>query len=100
MKLTETTLLRGLTVLFALAALSIALLLNKERSITETTLKTKIDLLQSKVDSLEAVSDELNAELFATVNELGRYQLSLNYLNYQNPKAAQQFEDYLYTKTE
>jgi len=31
---------------------------------------------------------------------LGRYQMTADYLREVNPKAAQQFENYLYTQTE
>lgn len=92
--------LRILAMFLAMAALSLGLLLNKERYITEGSLKSNINSLEHKADSLQELNNKLHSELYATENELSRYQYTLDYLKGVNPLAAAQFEDYLYTKTE
>lgn len=44
--------------------------------------------------------DSLHDENFIKSTELGRYELTLEYLKEVNPKAHKQFETYMYTQTE
>jgi len=44
--------------------------------------------------------DSLSAEIFNLQSMNGRYELSLDHLKEVNPKAAKQFEDFLYKETE
>lgn len=48
---------------------------------------------KEKVDSLEI-------ELFNSKNEIGRYEITLDYFREVNPKEANRFEKYLITETE
>lgn len=52
------------------------------------------------IDSLTKLNDSLQTELFNATNAAGRYELSLQYLEEVNPKAAKQFDTYLRTQTE
>jgi hypothetical protein len=49
--------------------------------------------LQEKIDSLES-------EIFIKSTEIGRYEMTLEWLKETNPKAHQQFDYYLTTQTE
>jgi hypothetical protein len=62
----------------------------------------KINDLKSQVITLKSQSgnDSLLNELFIKQTEVGRYELSLDYLKDINPKAAKQFEDYMLHETE
>jgi uncharacterized protein YlxW (UPF0749 family) len=62
----------------------------------------KINDLKSQVKTLKEQNglDSLQAELFTKQTEVGRYELSLDYLKEINPKAAKQFEDYMTHETE
>lgn len=51
-------------------------------------------------DSLMRLSDSLNSELFVEKCMNGRYELTLDYLQEVNPKAAKEFNDYLSHETE
>lgn len=46
------------------------------------------------------IVDSLNDEIFNLQSMNGRYELSLQYLEEVNPKAAKQFNDYLSHETE
>ena len=46
------------------------------------------------------IVDSLNDEIFNLQSMNGRYELSLQYLEEVNPKAAKQFNDYLTNETE
>lgn len=52
------------------------------------------------IDSLKNVCDSLYAELYPALIELNRYQVTLDLLKAENPKAAAQFEAIMNTKTE
>lgn len=52
-----------------------------------------------KAELLKQV-DSLRDENFIKSTELGRYELTLEYLKEVNPKAHKQFETYMYTQTE
>ena len=55
--------------------------------------KQKAEQLQSKVDSLQS-------ENFILQTQLGRYELTLDYLQEVNPKAALQASNYMNHETE
>jgi len=44
--------------------------------------------------------DSLNSEIFILHTQLGRYELSLDYLNEVNPKAGKQFQEFMEHETE
>lgn len=58
-----------------------------------TKLRANDITYKTKVDSLEL-------ELFNSKNELGRYEITLDYFREANPKEANRFEKYLITETE
>jgi hypothetical protein len=60
----------------------------------------QIQHLSKELDSLSILTDSLRDENFNSSVENGRYELSLDHLKEVNPKAAQQFEDYLEHETE
>lgn len=74
--------------------------------------KTKEELIKCQVDGNyvpggniqqaeeQSVIDSLNTELFNKSTEVGRYEITLEYLKEVNPKAYEQFEKYLQTQTE
>ena len=49
---------------------------------------------------LRALVDSLRDENFIKSTEIGRYEITLDWLKETNPKAHAQFEHYLYTETE
>lgn len=49
---------------------------------------------------MQRIIDSLHDENFTKSTELGRYELTLDWLKEENPKAHKQFENYLYTQTE
>lgn len=52
------------------------------------------------IDSLKNVCDSLYTELYPALIELNRYQITLELLKAENPKAAAEFEMIMNTKTE
>lgn len=60
----------------------------------------KITNLKTAVVNQEKVVDSLQTKLFEIQTINGRYELSLNYLQEVNPKAATQFQSYLSSETE
>ena len=58
-----------------------------------TKLRASDITYKTKVDSLEL-------ELFNSKNELGRYEITLDYFREVNPKEANRFEKYLIIETE
>lgn len=44
--------------------------------------------------------DSLQSEIFNKSTEIGRYEITLEWLKETNPKAYQQFDNYLSTQTE
>lgn len=71
---------------------------NDETSLKEKNLK--IQLLSRQVDSLISIKDSLYDENFVNLTTISRYELTLEYLEDVNPKAAKQFEDFLEHDTE
>ena len=51
-------------------------------------------------DSLMRLTDSLNSELFVEKSMNGRYELTLDYLQDIDPKAAKKFNDYMSHETE
>ena len=60
----------------------------------------KINVAQSKCDSIQHVADSLYWELFPAQIELGRYQVAYEIFAERNPKAASQFGDIISNETE
>lgn len=60
----------------------------------------QIDVLQKELDSVMIVKDSLYEVNFQAQVENGRYELTLNYLESVNPKAADQFKTYMGHETE
>ena len=59
------------------------------------------DILKAQTyDSILALKDSLYYENFNNANIVGRYEVALEMLKEQNPKAAEEFELILSTKTE
>ena len=59
------------------------------------------DILKAQsYDSILALKDSLYYENFNNYTTVGRYEVALEMLKEQNPKAAQEFEMILSTKTE
>jgi accessory colonization factor AcfC len=59
------------------------------------------DILKAQsYDSVLALKDSFYYENFNNENILGRYEVTLEILKEENPKAAEQFEKILSTKTE
>lgn len=55
---------------------------------------------KQQVEVLTQTTDSLAAENFVLKTQLGRYELTLDYLNETNPKAALQFSNYMNHETE
>ena len=60
----------------------------------------KIIELNKQKDSLTHACDSLSDEVFMQSTIVGRYEVTLDYLKSENPKAGQQFENFLNTQTE
>jgi hypothetical protein len=60
----------------------------------------QVDELQFQLDSVTAVKDSLYDVSFEAQVENGRYELTINYLESVNPKAADQFKTYMGHETE
>ncbi len=60
----------------------------------------QVDVLKKELKTVTSVKDSLYNEAFIKHVELGRYELSLDYLQEINPKAALQFVNYMNHETE
>ena len=100
MNISENTFLRGALVVAILAAMSVALILPREKYQIEKNLTEQLRKVTVTKDSLQIENRELHDKNFECETTLGRYQMTADYLREVNPKAAQQFENYLYTQTE
>ncbi len=98
--ISENTFLRGALVVAILAALSVALVLTREKYQIEKNLTEQLRKVTVTKDSLQIENRELHDKNFECETTLGRYQMTADHLREVNPKAAQQFENYLYTQTE
>jgi uncharacterized coiled-coil protein SlyX len=67
---------------------------------TMYTQNTKITELKTAVIKQEKVIDSLQTKVFQTQTLNGQYELTLDHLKDVNPKAAQQFQNYLLSETE
>jgi len=56
--------------------------------------------LRASDKTYKATIDSLDVELFNSKNELGRYEMTLEYFREVNPKEAGRFEKYLMLETE
>lgn len=63
-------------------------------------LKQQVSTLKKEVVTITAQRDSLHDENFIKAVEIGRYELSLNYLQEKNPNAALQFINYMSHETE
>jgi regulator of replication initiation timing len=63
-------------------------------------LKKQVTTLKKEVVTITAQRDSLHDENFIKQIEIGRYELTLNYLETVNPKAALQFVNYMGHETE
>lgn len=63
-------------------------------------LKSEVTALKRTIEKIDSAASTQYDELFFKQNEVGRYELSLEYLKDINPKAAKQFEDYMSHETE
>ena len=100
MNISENTFLRGALVVAILAAMSVALILTREKYQIEKNLTEQLRKATVTKDSLQIENRELHDKNFECETTLGRYEITLDHLKEVNPKAAKQFEDYLYTHTE
>jgi hypothetical protein len=55
---------------------------------------------KQKAEQLQAQVDSLQSENFVLQTQLGRYELTLEYLEKENPKAALQANNYMNHETE
>jgi hypothetical protein len=55
---------------------------------------------KQKAEQLQAQVDSLQSENFVLQTQLGRYELTLDYLQEVNPKAALQANNYMNHETE
>jgi len=100
MNISENTFLRGALVVVILAALTLALVLSREKSEIEKSLTEQLKKITITKDSLEIENRDLHDKNFECETTLGRYEITLDYLKEENPKAHKQFEEFLYSKTE
>jgi hypothetical protein len=62
--------------------------------------QVKVYPIPHNIDSLINIKDSLHNELFIQHTQLGRYELSLEYLYEVNPKAGKQFTEFMEHETE
>jgi hypothetical protein len=72
----------------------------KEELVKCQTDKGQIPGGDIKMGELLERLDSLSQENFIKSNQLGRYEITLDYLKQTNPKAFSQFDKYYYTETE
>jgi hypothetical protein len=76
------------------AAALLFVIYNQNKQLKELKVENgSIELLTNQCDSLKS-------EMFSRDVEVGRYELTLEYLKEVNPKAAKEFEDYMSHNTE
>jgi uncharacterized coiled-coil protein SlyX len=64
------------------------------------TQNTKITELKTAIIKQEKIIDSLQTKVFETQTLNGQYELTLDHLKNVNPKAAQQFQNYILSETE
>lgn len=92
----ENKLLRMANVLIGLGAIVCFILLSNNSSKSDEVVKN----ITIKADSLQRGYDSLHDANFEKETILGRYMLTLDHLKEVNPKAADEFENFMYTQTE
>ncbi len=97
--MTVETKLRGGLVLTILLLLWFTLMWSNGVVTIEEQRKT-IDSLNVSLDSVQCLKDSLYEEHFISSVMNGRYEVTLENLKETNPKAAKEFEDFLYSQTE
>jgi hypothetical protein len=97
--MTTETKLRGGLVLTILVLLWCIVMWNNDIA-TIKVQKNTIDSLNVSLDSVQCLKDSLYEEHFISSVMNGRYEITLENLKETNPKAAKEFEDFLYSKTE
>ena len=60
----------------------------------------QIPVLQHQLDSVSLQLDSLHLINFENEVENGRYEITLEHLKENNPKAAKEFEEFMNTQTE
>lgn len=60
----------------------------------------ELNLIRTKLDSLQHVSDSLEAELYSSDQTLYRYEVGYKILMERNPKAASQYGNIISDETE
>ena len=97
--MTDETKLRGGLVISILILLWSTVMWNND-ILTIKSQKQTIDSLTKSIDTILIERDSLYQEHFNSEVMNGRYEVSLEYLESVNPKAAKQFTDYMYNETE
>ncbi len=95
---TETKLRAGIVV--SLLTLLWMTVMWSNSTITVRSQQKTIDSLTISLDSVQCLKDSLYEENFISSVMNGRYEITLENLKETNPKAAKEFEDFLYSKTE
>lgn len=95
---TETKLRAGIVV--SLLTLLWMTVMWSNSTITVRSQQKTIDSLTISLDSVQYLKDSLYEENFISSVMNGRYEITLENLKETNPKAAKEFEDFLYSKTE
>ena len=62
--------------------------------------QVKVYNVPEAVDNLQTIIDSLNGEVFILQTQIGRYELSLEHLYEVNPKAANEFTNFMESETE
>lgn len=82
----------------------ILLIVNIITIISNIQYRKQIVELESKIPSTtietDKLIDSLQTNLFIATSEIGRYEMSLEYLYEVNPEAAKEFDDYFNNETE
>lgn len=84
-------------VALSLLVLVLSLLLNRQIGVNESEV---LEGFKGRVETAEARNRELADKVFELETEIGRYQVTLEHLRSVDPRAANYFEDFMYTKTE
>jgi len=72
----------------------------QQKQMAKLRQEVKIEVIQGGDIAKSQMIDSLHDELFIKSVELGRYDLTLDYLHDINPIAAKQFDDYFSHQTE
>jgi len=72
----------------------------QQKELTKLRAEQKIEVVVGGDIEKANTIDSLNSEIFILHTQLGRYELSLDYLYDVNPKAAKEFDDFMQHETE